>query len=369
MERPVFKPVGTPVEELDTPALVVDLDILEQNIETLHAFFRQRDAKVRPHVESHRCPAVAHMQLAAGGTVGGISVTTVGEAGTFAQHGFDDIFVANEIVTSQKIARLCALANRVRITVAADNVRNVRDLSEAAQRAGVSFDVVVDIHTRLERPGVEPGQPAIDLARVISDAPGINFAGLTTYWGATLSKNAEVVAADSRKYIQRVLDTRQMVEAEGMEVETVSVGGTYDYEIAGAMPGVTEVPAGSYALMDYRHSQYRPQFKCAAKVMSTVISHPEPGRSLLDTGQKGIGIDTGLPVVEDIPGATLARMSAEHGYLDLEGDAQSAADLGDKVWLTPRDIGNCLNIYDYVHAARDGKLEVVWDVAARGRYR
>ena len=118
MERPIFKPVGTPVAQLDTPALVVDLPILERNIDTLHAFFRERDAKVRPHVESHRCPAIAHKQLAAGGTVDGICVGTVGQAEVFIEHGFTDILVAGEIVTPQKISRLCALARHARMTVA-----------------------------------------------------------------------------------------------------------------------------------------------------------------------------------------------------------------------------------------------------------
>ena len=365
MERPIFKPVGTPVEQLDTPALVVDLAIQEQNVETLHSFFRQRDAKVRPHVESHRCPAIAHKQLAAGGTVGGISVITVGQGEVFAQYGFDDIFVANEVVTPQKIERLCALAHHATVTVAADNPRSVQDLSEAAQEAGVTLNIVVDIHTRLDRCGVEPGQPAVGLARVITDAPSLHFAGLMTYEGTILAEDAD----ESRMWIQQVLDTREVVEKQGMDVEVVSVGGTHNYEIAGAMSGVTEVPAGSYALMDYRYKKHRPQFEPAARVLATVISRLEPGVAILDSGQKAIGIDTGFPAVEDIPEATITRMSAEHGWLTLDGDAQSAVDLGDKVWLTPWDIGNCANVYDYINGVRDGRLEVVWDISARGRYR
>ena len=310
MERPIFKPIGTPVEQLDTPALVVDLDALDHNIETLHSFFRQREAKVRPHVESHRCPTIAHMQLAVDGTVGGISVTTVGEAEVFAQSGITDIFVASEVVTKQKIARLCALARKGKLTVAVDNPQNVQDLSDAAQNAGVTLNVVVDIHTRLDLCGVEPGQPAVDLARVVSKAQGLHFKGLMTYEGAILVEDAEELAAESRKWIQQVLDTREMIEKDGMEVEAVSVGGTHNYEIAGAMSGVTEVPAGSYALMDYRYRKNRPQFKQAAKVMTTVMSHPEPGKAFLDSGQKAIGIDTGVPVAEGIAGATLIRMSA-----------------------------------------------------------
>ena len=369
MERPIFKPIGTPVEQLDTPALVVDLEALDHNIETLHAFFRRRETKVRPHVESHRCPTIAHMQLAVDGTVGGISVITVGEAEVFAQSGIADIFVASEVVTKQKIARLCALARKGKLTVAVDNPQNVQDLSDAAQNAGVTLNVVVDIHTRLDLCGVEPGQPAVDLARVVSKAQGIHFKGLMTYEGAILVEDAEELAAESRKWIQQVLDTREMIEKDGMEVEAVSVGGTHNYEIAGAMSGVTEVPAGSYALMDYRYRKNRPQFKQAAKVMTTVMSHPEPGKAFLDSGQKAIGIDTGVPVAEGIAGATLIRMSAEHGYLQLEGDAQNSIDLGEKVWLTPWDTGTCVNVYDYINAVRDGKLEAVWDIAARGRYR
>ena len=368
MERPIFKPVGTPVEELDTPSLIINLDILEQNIETLHSFFRERQAKVRPHIEAHRCPAIAHKQLAAGGTVGGISVTTVGEAEVFAQTGFNDIFVAKEIVTAQKIGRLCALAHHARITVAVDSPQNVQALSEAAQNNGVALNVVVDIHTGQDLCGVEPGQPAVDLATAISGAKDLNFAGLMTYEGEILTEDSEELASQSRKWIQQVLDTREMVEKNGMDVPVVSVGGTHNYEIAGDLAGVTEVAAGSYALMDYKYRKHRPQFNPAARVMTTVISHPEPQLALMDCGQKAIGSDLGLPVAEDFPGASVTSTSAEHGFLVFD-DGQSKVDLGDKVFLTPMEIGNCVNTYDYINAVRGGKLEVVWDIAARGRYR
>jgi D-serine deaminase-like pyridoxal phosphate-dependent protein len=149
----------------------------------------------------------------------------------------------------------------------------------------------------------------------------------------------------------------------------VSVGGTYNYETAGSMAGVTEVLAGTYALMDQRYAQARPQFKPAAKVMATVTSRPEPGTAIVDAGQKAVGIDTGLPVAQDISGVTGMALSAEHGRLRFQDGGGSKIALADKVWLTPWDIGACVNLYDYIHAVRDGTLEVVWDVAARGRYR
>jgi D-serine deaminase-like pyridoxal phosphate-dependent protein len=369
MERPIFKPVGTPVEQLDTPALVVDLAILEHNIETLHTFFRQHEAKVRPHIEPHRCPAVAHKQLAAGGTVGGICVSTVGQAEVFAPHGFTDMLVANEIVAAQKINRLCALAHHASMTVAVDQAQNVQDLSSVAATHGVTLQVIVDLHIRGDGCGVEPGQPALDLARLVQQAPHLEFAGLISREGPTPTDDPGKLAGESRQCIQKVLDTREMIERTGLAVRMVSVGGTYNYEIAGTMAGVTEVLAGTYALLDARYLQSRPQFNAAASVMATVTSRPEPGTAIVDAGQKAVGIDTGLPLVRDFPGVTATALSAEHGRLRLQDEMESALKLADKVWLTPWDIGTCVNLYDYIHAVRGGQLEAVWDVSARGQYR
>ena len=372
MERPIFKPIGTPVEELDTPVLVVDLDTLDANINTVHSFFSHHDAKLRPHMGAHRCPAIAHRQLAAGGTVGGVSVTTLGEAELFAQNGFTDILVASQVVTPRKIRRLCALARDTKLTVAVDSDRNVSDLSEAARAVSVTLNVVVDIHTGLDRSGVEPGRPALALARRVAKAEALHFAGLMTYEGPILCDDADQMASESRKWIQQVLDTREMVEKAGIPVETVSVGGTHNYEVAGAMSGVTEVPAGAYALMDDRYAGHRDGLVPAARVMSTVISRPDPQTVITDTGQKAIGTDIGLPVAQDLAQrheiTTVASLSAEHCRILLDEGVDSPVDLDDKVWLTPRDIGVCVNLYDYIHAVRNGILEAVWNVSARGRY-
>ena len=369
MERPVLKPVGTPVEELDTPALVLDLNILHQNIGKVHSFFQGRTANLRPHVESHRCPAIAHDQLAAGGTVGGVSVTTVGEAEVFAQAGVSDISVANEIVTPQKIGRLCALAHRTKVTVAVDNADNVKALSEAAQAAGVTLNVVVDIHTRLERCGVEPGKPAVDLASAVVRADGLHFAGLMAYEGAIIADTPDELTSESKKWIQPVLDTREMVEAAGIQVDVVSVGGTHNYEIAGAMSGVTDVPAGSYALMDHRYSATRPGLRPAAKVMATVTSLPEPGRAILDAGKKATGDDLGFPSLDGLPNVNVFSLSAEHGNITWDEGNNPDLSIGEKVWYTPWEIGATVNVYDYIQAVRNGKLESVLDISARGRYR
>lgn len=369
MERPIFKPVGTPVEELDTPTLVVDATVLERNIETMASFFESSQAKLRPHVESHLCPAVAHKQLAAGGTVGGIAVTTLGQAEVFAANGFSNISITNVVVTSQKIAQLCALAQQASITVAVDNPTNVADLSEAATDQGVTLHIVVDVHTRLDRCGVEPGRPAVELAESVARSKRLDFAGLTTYEGTILEDDPNTLASESRKWIQMVLDSREMVEKAGIEVKVVSVGGTHNFEVAASIEGVTEVPAGTYALMDHRYAPHRPQFEPAARVISAVASIPEPGNVITDAGQKAVGADTGLPSVDNLRGATIRGLSAEHGIIDVEASVSDRVSLEDRVWMTPWDVGTCVNLHDYMSVVRDGRLEAVWEVSARGRYR
>ena len=159
MERPVFQPVGTAVQDLDTPALVVELDVMERNIEVLHSYFRQSGAKLRPNLAAHQCPQIGHRQLEAGGTVGGVAVTTIGEAEVFNNAGFTDILVTNQVVTRSKIIRLCTLAKSSNLSVAVDNGDNIDDLSKAASASGVTLQVLVEVDAGLGRSGVLPGQP------------------------------------------------------------------------------------------------------------------------------------------------------------------------------------------------------------------
>ena len=378
MERPVFQPVGTPVEDLDTPAVVLDLEAMERNIEVLHSFFRQSGAKVRPHAANHQCPQIAHRQLGAGGTVGGIGVTTVGEAEVFGNAGFNDILIANQIVTRPKIRRLCALAERNSIAVAVDSVRNIDDLSEAATASGVILRLLVEIDAGLGRCGVPPGRPAGDLARHAARCPGISFAGLMGIPPAPVPQKEEgggfsvpdraALESETKRHIQPVLDTRELIERDGLPVPVVSVGGTHNYDIAAGMSGVTEVQAGSYALMDYSYCQVRSEFTQAVKILTQVISHPVDLRAILDAGHKATGPDRGMPVLEGFPGARATRFSAEHGILELEEAASGQLMPGDKAWLLPFHLGLCLNQYDYLRAVRGGKLEGFWPLAARGRF-
>ena len=378
MERPVFQPTGTPVMDLDTPALVVDLDVMDRNIKTLHDRFDQSSAKVRPHVTGHQTPKIAHRQLQAANTVGGISVTSVGEAEVFSDAGITDILVSSQIVTQSKIRRLCALAGSNRIGVAVDNPQNVSDLSQVAEAQSVTLGVLVELDVGLGRCGVAPGDEALELARAVANSPGLRFDGIMaiaplpstsgeTSGGPNFPDRQERDAI-SWQVLQNVLEARELIEKDGLPVSVVSVGGTHNYDVAAGMAGITEVQAGSYPLMDHLYCRMRPEFSPAAKVLAAVISRPTGQLAVLDAGHKATGPDRGLAVLEGVVGAQTVRFSAEHGVLELQSGPAQNMKSGDKAWLVPYNLGLCFNQYDYVRAVRGDKLEGFWPIAGRGRF-
>jgi D-serine deaminase-like pyridoxal phosphate-dependent protein len=368
MERPIFQPVGTPVEELDTPALVVDLETMSRNIETLHAFFSHSTARLRPHVSCHQCPNIARAQLAAGGTVEGIAVATLGEAEVFSQAGFNDIFIANQVVTRAKIRRLCALARSGRIAVAVDNSSNLDVFSEVAGEVGATVHVLVEVEAGRGFSGASPGADALILARQASLLPNLTFQGLVARPGHSPDGNGGDSPEASRARLEPVLETRRLIEQDGLPVATLTIGETNDYEAVGSLPGVTEVLMGVYPLGDHNWCGHRPEFTPAARVLASIIGHPIGSRAVVDAGHKATGPDRGVPVLSGIPDATATRFSAEHGILELAGEAARGLKLNEKVWLTPADLALCVNQYDYFRAVRGGRLEGFWPIAARGRF-
>ena len=375
MERPIFQPVGTPTDELDTPALLVDLGVMEQNIAVLHGAVggsAGSQVTVRPHVSCHGCPEIASLQLAAENGSGGVAVSSLAEAEAFASGEdnsptIEDILIAGRVVTPAKIRRLVALAGQITLSVAVDNPRNVADLAEAAQAAGVTLGVLVDIDAGYGFGGVAPGRDAVDLAQKIADAPGVTFKGIMAYEGPLTMTDRDELATETRGRLQPILDTRSDLEQAGIEVATVSVGSTYNYDVVSQMSGVTEVQAGVYPLMDVETLRIRTEFHPAAKILATVISHPVAGRAVVDSGHKTTGPDFGVPVLEGFPGAVATRFSAEHGILDLEGPASEQLMPNDKVRLVPYNLALCVNQYDYIRAVRDDDLVGYWRIAGRGQ--
>ena len=368
MERPIFQPIGTPQEELDTPALVVDLDVMEDNIDAVQGSFLNTGAVVRPHVSAHGCPEIARRQLAVGGNCGGVAVATLGEAEVFAAAGIGDILIAGRVVTPAKIRRLCNLARNGWVFLAVDSPDNVKALSEAAVANGVDIGILVEVEAGYGYGGVAPGRPALELAQAVVHAPCLEFMGLLAYEGPLPFADREERQAATRRSLQPVVDTRRLLEREGLSVTIVCAGSVHNYDAAAGISGVNEVMAGVYPLMDGETGAIRPELAPAARILATVISHPVPGRAVVDAGHKTTGPDFGVPTLEGFEGAVATRFSAEHGILELAGPATEQLRPNDKVWLTPYNLALCVNQFDYVRAVRDGKLIGYWPIAARGRW-
>ena len=384
MERPIFQPIGTPVEELDTPALVVDLDVMDRNVDTVHGLFRrlkpdgvtpETESLVRPHVSCHGCPQIAQRQVSSDPAFtdeppscsGGIAVNTLGEAEAFAAAGFDDILITGRVVTRPKIRRLVSLSRDMWVFQAVDNLRNIQQISEAAQAEDVMVGVLIDIDAGYGHGGVAPGDDALGLAQAVEEHPNLALMGVTSYEGPIPFSDRTEMRNETRRRIRPVLETMQQLERAGLEVTMASVGSTHNYDVAARLSGVSEVLAGVYPLMDAQTLSVRPELQPAARVLATVISHPVPERAVVDAGHKTTGPDFGVAVLEGFPGAEATRFSAEHGILELEGDATGQLWPNDKVWLVPYNLALCVNQFDYFRAVQDGKLVGYWPIAGRGR--
>ncbi|MCL5027160.1 MAG: DSD1 family PLP-dependent enzyme, partial [Chloroflexi bacterium] len=303
---------GAAVADIDTPALLLDLGALEGNLDKMAAFFAVGPTKLRPHFKTVKSPAIARMQLARGAI--GITCAKVGEAEALVAGGIRDILIANQVVGKAKIARLMSLARQANMIVAVDNPGNIAELSAAARAAGTMLGVLVEVNVGTNRCGVAPGEPAIGLCRQVAAASGLRFDGLMGYEGFAvhIADRAERERA-GQGAMKKMLDTKAMVEADGLPVKIVSGVGTGTYDISGQVAGVTEVQAGSYATMDTKYKTINPEFDYALTVLCTVISRPTPQTAITDTGMKAVTYEFGYPEVKGIPGARLVSLSEEHG--------------------------------------------------------
>ncbi|MHB1133930.1 MAG: DSD1 family PLP-dependent enzyme [Chloroflexota bacterium] len=359
-------PIGFPKEEIDTPALVIDVPAMERNIKRMADFFADKPAKLRPHAKTHKSPIIAHKQLAAGNAVG-ITCAKLGEAEVMVEGGIRNILIANQIVGKHKIARLAALAHHADLMVAVDDTANATDLCNAMQAAGSSIGVLVEVNIGMNRCGVEPGAPALALARFVSGCRGLRFMGLQGYEGHLVmlpdpaERRERALAA-----MNTLVETRRLIERSGLEVKIVSGVGTGTYNFSGGVAGIDEVQAGSYVFMDTKYRSVGVDFECALTVLATVISRPSPTVAITDAGAKAMTSEFGLPEVKGIPGASLKKLSEEHGTIVFDAPNRELQP-GDKIELIVSHGCTTINLYDRYFAVRDGQLEAVWPVAGRGK--
>jgi len=354
------------VDELDTPTLIVDLDILERNIARMAEFFAGRRAALRPHIKSHKIPAIAHMQLKAGAI--GITCAKVGEAEVMVEAGIRDILIANQVVGRVKIDRLTDLARRADVMVVVDDARNVADLSQMASVKGVTLRVLVEVDIGMRRCGIPPGDPVLDVARRVAASPGLRLTGLMGYEGHLVlipdpeERRRKVLAA-----LEPLADTVDLLRRHGLAPEVVSGGATGSYDVTGSHPVMTEIQAGSYVFMDATYGAVRPEFDISLTVLSTIISRPSADYFVTDAGLKALTKDFGWPELVGVPGTGVRYLSEEHGVIDLADPEAVHLRPGDKVRFIPSHCCTTVNLYDRLYAVRKGVVETIWPIAARGR--
>lgn len=362
--------VGESIDQIDTPALIMDLDAFERNNALLFGSLQSHAVRIRPHAKSHKCPEISKRQIALGAV--GICCQKVSEAQAFADAGIADILIANEVVGQKKIAALIALAKQATVTVCVDHADNVRALSAAAHAAGITLGVLIEIDVGAKRCGVAPGEPALALAKLIRDLPGLAFKGLQAYHGPAQHFRTQ---AERKTAILSATDmartTSALLRENGIECETVTGAGTGSYLIEAASGVFNEVQPGSYIFMDADYarndwaSSDMPKFEHSLFVLSTVMSASRPGHAVVDAGLKASSVDSGMPTVFDRPGLTYVKASDEHGVLAVDAGARPVT-LGEKIKLVPGHCDPTVNLYDELVLVRKGRVEAIWPIAARG---
>lgn len=355
---------GTRVEELDTPCLLIDLEALEHNYQLIADTYRDSTCKMRAHVKNLKSPILAHLQIRAGGTVGGVCAAKVAEAEVMMEGGIHDIFIANQVVARDKIERLCALAKHADIKVAIDDPHNLQELSEVAQAHGVTIGVIIEVDTSMHRAGVRQVSHGVNLAKLATTLPGIAFKGVMSHQTIPGHPNKETRLIEGRRYMQMCLDVKDAIEAAGIPVAVVSTGESWTYDVAKDIPGVTEVEGGTYALMSHAYGYMR-EFHMAAKILGTIISTPRPGVAIGDVGSRALGSPGGvLPVVEGMPGISVEALYPEQIVLRIDG--VTPLKIGDKFLLHSGQQDIMVNRWDQYIAVRHDVVEAVWDIPARG---
>jgi len=363
--------VDSRLADLPTPSLVVDLGALDRNIRRMAEFFAAGTCRLRPHFKAHKTPSIARRQLAAG-SCAGLTCGTVGEAevvGAFC----DDILIANEVVGPGKCERVAALAQalhgrsgrRAWLTIAVDSREGTEALAAAARGAGVEVGVLVDVNVGQNRCGVASAGEALALARHVMQAAGVVLRGVMGYEGHVQPvRDRSAREAAAREAMARLVGIAERLRAAGLPCDLVSGGGTGTYDISGRVEGVTEIQAGSYALMDTGYGSLGMPFEQAFHVRGTVISRPARDRCVADCGHKSVTKDHALPLVRDAVGAVVTALNDEHAVIAIPAD--SPLRVGDPIELVPSHIDPTINLHDVFYVVDGDRVVDVWPIAARG---
>jgi D-serine deaminase-like pyridoxal phosphate-dependent protein len=359
------------VSEIDTPALIVDLDIFERNLHRVADYAREHALRLRPHTKTHKSVWIGKQQLDLGAA--GLTVAKVSEAEIMAGAEPPELLLAFPIVGHTKLARLMDVARRTRVTVALDSAEAARQLSEAATAAGVEVGVLAETDVGLGRVGVAPGEPLLELARTIDSLPNLRLEGITFYPGhiKSLDEAGHRALTELSQLVSRILED---FHRAGIDVKIVSGGSTpalfHSHEIA----GLNEIRPGTYVFNDINtvRSGGCKMEDCAASILATVVSTARQGRMIIDGGSKTFSSDrptsgeVSFGHLVEAPGARFHKMNEEHGFVDIT-EAGREFRIGERVHMIPNHVCVAVNLHEKVYGVRGENVEHVWNVEARGK--
>ncbi len=365
--------IGKSKWDLDSPALCVDLDKMEQNIKGVHTLLKETSYGVRPHIKTHKCPAIAKMQIAAGAV--GVCAAKLSESEVMLTNGIENVLMTGVNVTAPKLTRAMALRKKYKGFIqATDNPQNAKDLQDAAKAAGIIADVVVDIDV-IRRSGVLPGAPALALAQQIDKSPNLKLRGILAYDGAV----QHVIGYQKRKTqaiktFEPVVMTYEKMKASGLNLEIFSGGGTGTYDMMSAFPGFTDVQVGSYLFMDCQYMEIGgaknetvfDDFAPSLTVMATVINTNHPGRLTTDSGAKAFTLNQPTGYVIGEPDFRYNAGSDEYGSISFE-KSNKTYKVGDKLEVIVPHCDPAINLYDFMYGIRNGKVESILPILGRGK--
>jgi D-serine deaminase-like pyridoxal phosphate-dependent protein len=368
----ISKDVGKSKRDLDSPALCVDLDKMEQNIKVVQDRLKSTGVGVRPHAKTHKCPAIAKLQVAAGAV--GVCTAKLSESEVMLENGIANVLMTGVNISISKVQRAMALRKKhPGFVQAVDNPQNALDLQDAAKAAGVVADVVVDLNV-VKRSGVLPGAPALALAQMVDKAPNLRFRGILAYDGGVQHvKGYERRKKEAIQNFEPAVESYNMMKKAGLNLEIFSGGGTGTYEIMTSVPGFTDVQVGSYVFMDCQYIEVGgpngdvyDDFAPSLTVMATIINSNYPGRLVTDSGAKALTINQPRAFVIGEPGFNYNAGSDEYGVITFE-TANKQYNVGDKLEVIVPHCDPVVNLYDVMYGIRNDKVESILPILARGK--
>lgn len=370
MTQPCPAKVGDTIDQIDTPALVIDLNAYERNLDRMADLVRDNGIRLRPHAKTHKSPEIALDQVNRGAV--GVCCQKVSEAAVMVEGGVKDVLISNEVVGRSKLRRLAALAKSAEISVCADDAGNIAELDAAAAEADVNMTVLVEIDVGAGRCGVPPGAPALELAQAIEASPNLRFGGLQAYHGGAqhIRKHDDRITAIAEA-TRKTSETVDLLNQSGLACKIIAGGGTGSLDTDMDLGVLNELQAGSYIFMDADYGRNTDRdgkpfapFENSLFVRTTVMSTPKSGVAVVDAGLKALAFDSGNPEIFGHCGASFVEPSDEHGKLSVS--EANPLILGETVTLIPGHCDPTVNLYDWYIGIRDNVVERVWPVAARG---